>query len=307
MKNLRLRLSSRMPVILDGATATELQRRGWSISAPMWASEALLSSDGQADIRDIHRGYIEAGADIVTANTFRTNKKSVAERGLDIAPQDLVNTAISLAKSAIVESAVPNRKIYIAGSLAPVGDAYEPMLAPDSEAMEAEHSDSIDNLHRAGVDFVLAETMNNWREAKIIGKLCREKNVPFAISFVCNDHGLLLSGENHSCLQDFVKEYDPIALSVNCTSLPNTIQAIDRFSTLTDAPLGAFPNVEDRSDAIRCEHRNTYVKPNISTRQFSEFMAECSNRYDLSLLGGCCGTTPDYIRVLRELVDTGVI
>lgn len=306
MKNLRLRLSSRIPVILDGATATELQRRGWSISAPLWASEALLSSEGQADIVDIHKSYIEAGADIVTTNTFRTNKKSVTERGLDISPWELVNTAVTLAKSATEKAAVSNRKIYIAGSLAPMGDAYEPKLAPDSEAMEADHSDSIDNLHKAGVDFVLAETMNNWREAKIIGKLCREKNVPFVISFVCDDHGLLLSGENHSCLREFVEEYDPIALSVNCTNLPNSIQALNRFSTLTDTPLGVFPNVEDRSDAFKCEHHK-YVKPNIATGQFSEFMAECSNRYDLSLLGGCCGTTPDYIRVLRELVDTGAI
>ena len=296
-----------MPVILDGGTATELQRRGWALSAPMWSSDALLSFDGQTDVIDIHKSYIEAGADIITTNTFRTNKKSVIERGVDISPQDLVDTSVSLVKSAIEESSVPDRRIYIAGSLAPMGDAYEPKLAPNSETMEAEHSDSIDNLCRVGVDFVLAETMNTWCEAKIIGKLCREKNVPFVISFVCDDHGLLLSGENHSCLQDFVEEYDPLALSVNCTSLPNTIQALDRFSMLTDVPLGAFPNVEDRSDPLKCEQRNTYVKPNISTRQFSEFMAECSSRYNLSLLGGCCGTTPDYIRVLRELVDTGVI
>jgi S-methylmethionine-dependent homocysteine/selenocysteine methylase len=307
MKNLILRLSSKMPVILDGATATELQRLGRSISAPLWSSEALLSSEGQKEIINIHKSYIEAGADIVTTNTFRTNKKSVIERGLDISPQCLVKTAVSLAKSAIEESAIPDRKIYIAGSLAPIGDAYKPMLAPDSEVMEIEHSDSIDDLYKAGVDFILAETMNNWREVKIIGRLCKEKNIPFVVSFACDDKGFLLSGENYSCLQDFVEEYKPITVSVNCTSLPNTLQAIERLSVLTDTPLGAYPNVEDRPDAFSCDHRNTYIKPKISTRQFSEFMEECSNRYDLGLIGGCCGTTPNYIRMLRELVDTGAI
>lgn len=296
-----------MPVVLDGATATELQRRGMSISAPLWSSEALLTPEGQAEIIEIHKGYIEAGVDIITANTFRANNRSISERGLDISSQELVKTAVSLARAAIDESKITTRKIYIAGSLAPIGDAYKPMLAPDSGIMEKEHSESIDNLCNAGVDFVLAETMNNWREAKVVGKICKEKNIPFAISFVCDDKGLLLSGENYSCLMDFVEEYNPIAICVNCTSLPNTILAIERLSVLTDTALGAYPNVEDRPDAFKYEHKNSYIPPKISTRQFSEFMAECSNRYNLSLIGGCCGTTPNYIRTLRELVDTGAI
>ncbi len=293
-----------MPVILDGATATELQRRGRSISAPLWSSAALLTKEGQAAVLEVHKDYIAAGADIITTNTFRTNTASIIASGLDVSPKSLVKTAVSLAKQAIEELA-PARPIYIAGSLAPLGDAYKPDQAPTSVDMQNDHSSSIDNLREAGVHFILAETMNNWREAWIIGRLCKAKNMPFVISFVCDDKGFLLNGENYVDLPDFVAECGPLAVSVNCATLHPVMQALERLSKLTDVPLGAYPNIEDRSELPCGDEGHKHVKTNISLQQFSEFMAESTNRYGLSLLGGCCGTTPKYIRALRELVEAG--
>lgn len=294
-----------MPVILDGATATELQRRGRSICAPLWSSAALLSKEGQAATLAVHQDYIEAGADIITTNTFRTNCASVIASGLDAQPSSLVETAVALAHQAITNVAVPGRRIYVAGSLAPLGDAYKPGQAPTSTEMQDDHGMSIDHLRAAGVDFILAETMNNWREAWIIGRLCKQKNVPFIISFVCDDKGFLLSGENYADMPNFVNECKPLTVAINCSTLQPVMHALDRLSKLTEVPLGTYPNIEDRSELPSTEEGHAHVKTNISLQQFSEFMAESTNRYGLSLLGGCCGTTPKYIRVLRTLVDTG--
>ena len=147
--------------------------------------------------------------------------------------------------------------------------------------------------------------MNNWREIWIIGELCKEKGIPFVTSFVCDEKGFLLSGENYLDLQAFVERCSPMAISINCSTLYTTIQALDRLSKLTGVPLGAYPNIEDRSDPHCCDKDGGYIRTNISTQQFLEFMFESSSRYGLSLLGGCCGSTPNYIRALRSLVDSG--
>jgi len=306
MKDLILHLQSKLPVILDGATATELQRLGVPIKPPLWTTEALITPEGQKILLEVHKSYVEAGADVITTNTFRTNRAAIVSSGLDIDPVELVRIAVSTAREAIDAAEFSKkRKIYVAGSLAPVADAYKPELAPTSDLMYAEHRHSINALHGAGVDFILAETINNWREAYIIGRLCKEIGVPFVISFVCDSNGFLLSGENYSLLGEFVNEYSPLAIGINCTPLNSMKEALARLALITEVTLCAYPNVEDRSSVNKCEHVDQYLRPNISVPQFAEFMLEASQRYGVSLLGGCCGTTPKYIRVLRELVDNG--
>ena len=305
LMSLRLRLASKMPVLLDGATATELQRRGYEMRPPLWSAEPLLTPEGRAALVEIHGEYIEAGADIITANTFRTTRKAISASKHRITAAELTASAVSLARQAI-DQAESDRAILIAGSLAPVADAYRPEEAPSSGILREEHGDSIANLLGAGVDLILAETMNTWREAQVIGALCREMQAPFIMSFVCNPDGLLLSGESYAPLTDFVAEYAPLAISINCSNLAATRLALSHLPSGGHLPLGVYPNVEDRSEAP-ADAPGGYLRPNVSTRQFAEFISESASRYGLSLVGGCCGTSPRYIAALRKLVDTGAI
>ncbi|WP_323120319.1 homocysteine S-methyltransferase family protein [Burkholderia alba] len=305
LMSLRLRLASKMPVLLDGATATELQRRGYEMRPPLWSAESLLTPEGRAALLEIHGEYVEAGADIITANTFRTTRKAVSASSHRITAAELTAVAVELARQAI-DQAGGGREILIAGSLAPVADAYRPEETPSNGILREEHGDSISGLLDAGVDLILAETINTWREAQVIGALCRERQAPFIVSFVCNPDGLLLSGENYAPLADFVAEFAPLAISINCSNLAATHLALSRLPSIGHLALGAYPNVEDRSEEP-ADAPGGYLRPNVSTRQFVEFISESASRYGLSLVGGCCGTSPRYIAALRKLVDTGAM
>ncbi|WP_293037524.1 homocysteine S-methyltransferase family protein [Paraburkholderia sp.] len=305
LMSLRLRLASKMPVLLDGATATELQRRGFKLRPPLWSAEMLLTPEGRAALLEIHGEYVEAGADIITANTFRTTRKAVAESDRHITTAELTAIAIGLARQA-VDQADGDRQVLIAGSLAPVADAYRPEDTPSISILRKEHRDSIAGLLDAGADLILAETINTWREAQVIGAICREMQAPFIVSFVCDPYGLLLGGENYSPLQDFVAEFAPLAISVNCSNLAATHLALTHLASVGHLALGAYPNVEDRAEES-VGIQGGYLRPNVSTRQFVEFISESASRYGLSLVGGCCGTSPRYIAALRKLVDTGAI
>jgi enediyne biosynthesis protein CalE2 len=303
--SLRLRLASKMPVLLDGATATELQRRGFEMHAPLWSAQVLLTPEGRAALLEIHREYVDAGADIITANTFRTTRKAVSASGARVTAAELAATAVGLARQA-VDDATSSRPVLVAASLAPVGDAYRPEDTPSNGLLREEHDDTIANLLAAGADLILAETVNTWREAEVIGALCRARQAPFIVSFVCNDDGLLLSGESYAALPRFVAEFAPLAVSINCSNLAATRLALSRLPSVDELALGVYPNVEDRS-AAPADAPGGYLRPNVSTRQFVEFISESASRHGLSLLGGCCGTSPRYIAALRKLVDAGAM
>lgn len=305
LTSLRLKLASKMPVLLDGATATELQRRGYAMRPPLWSAQPLLKPEGRAAVLEIHRQYVEAGADIITANTFRTTRKAVSASEHRITAAELTAVAVGLARQAIDEAA-DRRDVLLAGSLGPVADAYRPEETPSDGILHDEHRDSIASLVRAGADLILAETINTWREAQVIGELCDEMKAPFIISFVCNPDGLLLSGEDYALLPEFVARFAPLAISINCSTLAATHLALSRLPLIERLALGAYPNVEDRSEEP-ADSPGGYLRPNVSTRQFVEFIGECASRYELGLVGGCCGTSPKYIAALRKLVDTGAI
>ncbi len=119
-------LAKKRPLILDGAMGTELQRRGANTLLPLWSAEALVLSP--ALVRQIHEEYIRAGADIITANTFRTTRRTFVRTGLPDRSQRLTTTALSLARQA--REAFRDRDILVAGSIAPLEDCYRPELVP---------------------------------------------------------------------------------------------------------------------------------------------------------------------------------
>src|SRR5262245_94057 len=124
-------------IILDGATGTELTRRGVSTTLPLWSAAALLTHPGVVEA--IHRDYVVAGAEIIVANTFRTNVRTLRAAGLlDRAPE-MNRRAIELARRA-AQSKIQNRKSkVVAASIAPVEDCYHAERVPDYETLLAEH------------------------------------------------------------------------------------------------------------------------------------------------------------------------
>src|SRR5436190_2918846 len=159
---LTARLTRGEIILLDGALGTELERRGVPTRLPLWSAQALVEAPDT--VRQIHEGYVRAGAEILTANTFRTTPRALRKAGMEGEADRLTALAISLCREARQRAGL-DREVWIAGSIAAPEDSYRPELAPPPGESEREHGDQAARLQRAGPDLLLIETMNPLAEA----------------------------------------------------------------------------------------------------------------------------------------------
>ena len=285
-------LKEKRPLLLDGAMGTELQRRGVDTGLPLWSARALKTDPGT--VRQIHLEYIAAGCDIITANTFRTTRRTFHRAQLPDESAWLTEKAVTIAQNA--RTAFPDRRVLIAGSIAPLEDCDRPDLAPVRNAMEDEHQELAGRLAAAGVDFILLETMNTLREASIACAAACMTGKEVVVSFLCNPEGNLYSGEP---LEDAVGEIthlNPVAFSINCVSVRHLTEAITRLRRASSLPFGVYANV----GLPEQEQGWTFTHD-----AFEEGYARHASRWSLlgaAFIGGCCGTTPAYIRKLAEVL-----
>ncbi len=153
-------------LLLDGATGTELNRRGVDTGLPLWSANALTTDVGLNVLRQVHLDYLNAGADIITTNTFRTNRRVLSGKGFS--PFELTARAVATATEAVSEFGKP---ALVAGSLSTLEDCYRPDLVPPVNECFAEHTERIHHLVQSGVDLLLIETMNSIREAVIAARI----------------------------------------------------------------------------------------------------------------------------------------
>ena len=280
----------RGPLVLDGATGTELERRGVRSSLPLWSSHALL--EAQEQVRAVHAAYVRAGARALTAATFRTQRRVLQRAGVRESPQALTERAVRLAREAAREAS--SEKIFVLGSAPPLEDCYRPDLTPAEPELAREHGDHARNLVRAGVDAVLAETHPSVREAVAAARAAREAGAPVLVSFVCWHGERLLSGEPLGDAIAALQPFEPLAVGVNCLPPSNVaaclpaLQAAGRF--LVYANLG-------KPDATTGFRHSEACSP-------ETFAAHAGRWLDAGagLVGGCCGTTPAHLAAVAQLV-----
>lgn len=285
-------LSRRPALVLDGAMGTELQRRGVDTGLPLWSARALLTHP--ETVLRVHREYVEAGADILTANTFRTNPRTFKRAGVPDRSEALTTLAIALARAAA--DGADGRAVLVAGSIAPLEDCYRPDLVPPESELQEEHGLQTVRLARAGVDFILLETMGTIREATIALALARETGNEVVVSFLCKEDGRLVSGET---LEDAVRTVAPLKpamVSLNCVPANHADAAIDSLRASWSGPWAVYANAgrpEDLDSGVIA----TAVSP-------AEYAAHAQRwlQAGARVIGGCCGTTPGHIGAIRPLV-----
>ena len=199
------------PLLLDAALGTQLERRGAAGPPPLWSAEALLR-DPKA-VSALHEAEVAAGAEILTANTFRTHRRTLAKAGRERDAPFWTQRAISLARKAARGAARP---VFVAGSLSPLEDCYRPELVPDDAALAAEHGAQADELARAGADAILVETHNTVRELAAAARAAKATGLPVIASIVTDGAGRLLSGEPIAAAVEALSRISPDALAINC-------------------------------------------------------------------------------------------
>jgi S-methylmethionine-dependent homocysteine/selenocysteine methylase len=287
------RISKPSIVLLDGATGSQLKARGVSTALPLWSTIALLSNEGKKILRNIHTEYIQAGAEIVTANTFRTNYRALEKESKGSRAKELTRAAVNEVRFAYEESKI-TEPIFIAGSVAPAEDCYSPELVPPDEELLDDHRRHIDDLYAAGVDILLIETMNTIREAAIALAYAKQTDLPVLVSFICKDPEHLLSGEPLEKAVEKCETLKADAIMINCVDVNLMERNLEALHSLTKLPIGAYANVLIKGHATEFD-----VKP----EDHAKYVKEWVERFQLKIVGGCCGTTPKHIQKLRDLLS----
>jgi len=289
--DLRERLVCGRPVLLDGATGTELTRRGVETTLPLWSAAALVTAP--EILRQIHADYAAAGADILTANTFRTHRRNLRAAGWADRSTELTRTAVEIARS------VSGSRILVAGSLAPLEDCYSPELVPADADLAREHALQAESLATAGVDLILVETQNTLREALAATRAATATGLPVLVSFVCGPEGRLLSGEALGDAVRSISQLQPVAVLVNCAPAPDLgSMLVELCEAAGPISCGAYGNI-GRPDPIQGWQNTTAEDP----QQYAGF-AQDWLRQGLRIIGGCCGTTPQHIALLKEKIQS---
>lgn len=296
-EGLAARIRSGRPVLLDGALGTELERRSpdpRATALPLWSTHALLGD--ASPIREIHRDYRRAGAEILTANTFRTQRRTLARAGLGDRADELTALAVALAREAATElgtgdGAVDSRPVWVAGSAPPLEDCYHPERVPDHATLAREHAEHARALVCAGVDLILVETINTAREGVAALRAAREAGADACISFVCDDAGRLLSGEPLAGALAAVAGLGPLAVLVNCLP-PKHVAACLPALRASGLAFGVYTNLGAPDDEIGFRRSD-----DSSPEDLAGFAARWVSA-GASIVGGCCGTEPGHIAAI---------
>ncbi|HVP28307.1 MAG TPA: homocysteine S-methyltransferase family protein [Myxococcota bacterium] len=282
------RLRAGPPILLDGALGTELERRGCACALPLWSAEALLSAP--ALVEAIHAEYVAAGCEVLTANTFRTQRRTLAKAALGERAEELSRLAVALARRA---GSGAGRRVFVAGSAAPLEDCWHPERVPPEAELAREHAEHAAGLAAAGVDLVLVETMGTKREARAALAAARAAGLAACVSFTCGPGARLLSGEPLARALDELAPLGPCAVLVNCLP-PRDVDACLPVLRSMGLPFGVKPNLGAPGDGPGAPRHDACAPDAYGALAVGWITAGAR------LVGGCCGTTPAHLRAVAE-------
>ena len=291
------------PILLDGGMGQEIYNRGGKGGYGEWAVAALHEDPDL--VREIHRDYIRAGADVITTNSYGTTRMRMAAAGLEDRFEALVRRAGELAAQARDEAG--NGGARIATSLPPLEASYVNEFALSYAETRAQFSELMDLLDPY-VDIILGETLSTAFEARAFLEAAQGRGKPAWLALTLKDHGGvdLRGGEKLTDVIDQAREYDPAALLVNCTT-PDSIQAALPILQAGGLPFGGYANGfveipaawDERGGVMQLETRT-----DLSPAAYAEAVARWIEA-GAAIVGGCCETGPAHIARLRQLIDSG--
>ncbi len=265
--------------VLDGATGSELIRRGVGAAGRLWGVGALI--EAPEAVRALHAGYASAGAEALTAATFRVAPYSLARHGLRERAAELAVTAVRLAREGARDA---GREALVLASQTTLEDCYRPDLVPTDDVLAREHDATARVLAAAAPDALLLETFNTVREAAVAARAATATGLPVLVSFACRPNGRLLSGEDARAAAAAVIIPGVVAVGVNCTAVPDVMPALVRLAEGCSLPLVAYAN-------------NAWSAADSPWLAAEPLTPETYGRWALAwaaagarLVGGCCGT-----------------
>ncbi|CAF1471527.1 unnamed protein product [Rotaria sordida] len=293
------KLNAKSIIILDGATGTEIQRKGVPMDNETWCAQANKTHPDVVKL--VHESYINAGSIVITANTYATSPLLFNSLGLDNEFLELDRLAVAIAKDAVA-----GRQIAIAGSIS----TMRPVIAgSDRLDISKEWTESeatrlfqlkANNLKNCGVDFLMLELLRDCDYAIWASKAAIETNLPvwIGISAEKTKDNKLVGYSRPDCLfEDIVikiVELKPAVINVMHTSPNVTDEALKIVRKYWNGPVGTYP--ESGYFAMP----NWVFQDVISPEELVKKSIEWKEQSDVILFGGCCGIGPDHIKELKN-------
>jgi methionine synthase I (cobalamin-dependent)/5,10-methylenetetrahydrofolate reductase len=280
------------PVLCDGAMGTLLYSKGIFINRSY--DELNLS---QPDlIRGIHHDYLQAGAEIIETNTFGANSFRLGRHSLADKVRDINRTGARLAREA-----AKSFDVWVAGSVGPLGTRIEPLGKTSFQEARDAFREQIEALVEGGVDLLILETFGYLEEIHQAIQAAREvaPSVPLVAQVTIDEDGNCLDGSDPETFAPKLAEWGADVIGCNCSVGPVAmLDAIERVRAATSLPLAAQPNAGIPRSV---DGRNIYLCS-------PEYMASYARKFvaaGVRVVGGCCGTTPDHIRVMKSALRAG--
>jgi homocysteine S-methyltransferase len=283
------------PVLADGAMGTVLNARG--VFTNRCYDELNLSDPNL--ILAVHEEYLLAGAEILETNTFGANRFRLTRQGLGAKVEEINAAGVRLARQA-VERLKERRagEAWVAGAVGPLGVRLEPLGKTGLDEARAAFAEQIGVLKKGGVDLLIVETMpalNEAREALEAAKAVAPE-LPVLVMVTVDDESECLDGSSAAQAAALLTEWGASAVGVNCSTGPATVlTAIEKMRAATALPLAAMPNA-GMPRAV--EGRNIYL----CSPEYMASFARKAIAAGVQIVGGCCGTTPNHIRAMRQAI-----
>jgi S-methylmethionine-dependent homocysteine/selenocysteine methylase len=295
MIQLEKRLQAGPTVLLDGATGTELEKRGVPMHGTAWTAEAVCTCP--EIVTAVHRDYILAGAEVITVNSFSLAKHMLIPAGLAGQFRELNRTAVNLA--ALARDQVATAPVAIAGSIAPTTFCSEPAKGylQRQEAL-AGYVEQADILCQAGVDLLIVEMISDIEQGSLAVQAAIATGLPVWLGFSCRKTaaGELMLWDRGHTLSEGVAAISPIggsAAFIMHTDVADAVQAFTELKSSWPGVLGIYA------------HSGVFVMPNWQFNDVispTDYAREAGIWIDMGarIIGGCCGIGPVHIAELKK-------
>jgi S-methylmethionine-dependent homocysteine/selenocysteine methylase len=308
MSRLAERLNDKEILLLDGGVSTEIRRRGVALDKNVWSG--LATKTNPDEVRQVHEDYIKAGAQIITANTYSTARHVLESINLGQESKLLNLKSVQLAQQA--RDQVAKEEVFIAGSMSSM-----PPLTSDREVavdgqIESSYQELAEGLADAGVDLIIAEMMRDIENASIVIKAAVSTGLPVFIGFsaMMAENGVdvrslrwknaddTTSAHDFGEMVEILKPLGGEAAGIMHTRVEDIGPALEVLRQHWSGPLLAYA---ETGRLILPDWRYEEVS---SPEDYAAEIEGWIQHFGVQIVGGCCGTGPEHIRVLRQLLDS---
>lgn len=282
------------PLVADGAMGTTL----FSLGLEGGGCPELLNVEQPDLVEKVHRGFIEAGADIILTNTFGGTRRRLALHQLEDRVEELNRAAVAIARRA---TALADRPVAIAGSIGPTGDLFAPLGPLSHEEGVEVFTEQAKALAGAGADVLWIETISSFEELDAAVAAAQTTGLPYTTTLSFDTAGHTMMGISPRALGEWWKEHDHVAaIGANCGVGPG--DAVAAAWEIEEAGPGTVTITKANCGIPLYQTEGGLTYP-IGPDRMGEYV-ELALRAGARIVGACCGSTPDHIAAIREAVDT---